>query len=106
MIERPFLDTNVLLYLLSAERAKADRTEALLSERAVISVQVLNEFSAVATRKFGLSWEEVGVALAAVRATCRVEPVTVDAHDLGRELAQRHRLAFYDGVIAASALLA
>ena len=48
---KPFLDTNVVLYLLSADAAKADRAEELLAGGGIISVQVLNEFAAVASRK-------------------------------------------------------
>jgi predicted nucleic acid-binding protein len=46
-----FLDTNVLLYLLSKDAAKADRAEALFATCGIVSVQVLNEFASVATRK-------------------------------------------------------
>ena len=49
-----FLDTNVLLYLLSGDADKADRAEELIADGGVISVQVLNEFASVASRKFGL----------------------------------------------------
>jgi predicted nucleic acid-binding protein len=50
-----FFDTNVLLYLLCDDTAKADRAEALLAGGGVISVQVLNEFASVASRKHGLN---------------------------------------------------
>jgi len=40
-----FFDTNVLLYLLSKDAAKADLAEALLATGGVVSVQVLNEFA-------------------------------------------------------------
>ena len=45
-----FFDTNVVLYLLSADTTKADRAEELLAIGGTISVQVLNEFVAVASR--------------------------------------------------------
>jgi len=51
-----FFDTNVLLYLLSEDAAKADRAEDLLAGGGVISVQVLNELAAVTSRKLGLAW--------------------------------------------------
>ena len=51
---RPFVDTNVLLYLISADAAKAERAEQVLAGRIVISVQVLNEFANVARRKHSL----------------------------------------------------
>ena len=50
-----FFDTNVLLYLLSKDTAKADRAEILLASGGVISVQVLNEFASVASRKLALT---------------------------------------------------
>lgn len=103
---RPFLDTNVLLYLLSGDEAKADRAEALLSRRGVVSVQVLNELANVATRKLGLSWRELGELLEAVRSACTVHSLTEEVHDHARQLAERHRLSFYDAVIVSSALLA
>ena len=50
-----FFDTDVLLYLLSTDAAKADRSEALLVSGGVVSVQVLNEFASVATRKLAMA---------------------------------------------------
>lgn len=46
-----FFDTNVLLYLLSGDAAKADRAETLVAAGGVINVQVLNESASVASRK-------------------------------------------------------
>jgi predicted nucleic acid-binding protein len=106
MSERPFLDTNVLLYLLSGDDDRAGRAEALLGKGGVISVQVLNELVNVATRKLRLTWNEVDDVLAAVRSACRVEALTAEVHERARELAERYRLSFYDGVIVASAQLA
>ena len=101
-----FFDTSVLLYLLSEDAGKADRAEELLERHGVISVQVLNEFAAVATRKLGLPHTDVREVLATIRAICRTEPLTVEVHDKGLEIAARYGFAFYDSVIVASALLA
>jgi len=54
-----FLDSNVVLYLLSADASKADRVERLLKTKPVISVQVLNEVTHVCRRKLGMRWEEI-----------------------------------------------
>lgn len=35
-----------------------------------------------------------------------MEPLTVETHDLGRRIAERHGVAVYDAMIIASALLA
>lgn len=100
-----FHDTNVILYLLSGDANKADRAEELLSDGGRVSVQVLNEFAAVASRKLGMQWREIRDVLEEVRAVCIVEPVTIDTHERGLMLAARYRLHVYDAMIVASALL-
>lgn len=102
----PFFDTNVVLYLLSADPAKAERAEELVAEGGLISVQVLNEVTAVTRRKLGMSWREVRDVLAQLRAACSVAPLTVETHERGLLVAERFRLSVYDGMIVAAALLA
>ena len=101
-----FLDTNVLLYLLSEDRAKADTAQALLRARGTVSVQVLNEFASVATRKLRLGFAEAGELLASIRYFCRVEPVTIETHELGLACCERYGYAVYDSMILAAAMLA
>lgn len=101
-----FFDTNVLLYLLSADGNKADRAEAALAAGGIVSVQVLNEFASVASRKLGMPIPEIREVLAAIRAVCRVVPVGEETHDLGLQVAERYGLSVYDSMIVASALLA
>jgi predicted nucleic acid-binding protein len=99
-----FFDTNVLLYLLSEDAAKADRAEALLADGGVISVQVLNEFASVASRKRRLSWPEIHEVLDTVRRLCRVEPLLLATHERGLEISERYGFSIYDALIVASAL--
>ncbi len=106
MSAEQFFDTNVILYLLSGDRARADRAEAILAQGGTISVQVLNEFAAVASRKLKMTYTEIGDVLATVRAVCRVVPVTQEMHDRALGLADRYRFAFHDAVIVAASLLA
>jgi predicted nucleic acid-binding protein len=102
---KPFFDTNVLLYLLSGDTAKADRAEALLAQGGILSVQVLNEFAAVASRKLGLSYPEIREVLAPIRTICTVEPVTLETHERGLQIAERYGFRLYDAMIIAAALL-
>jgi predicted nucleic acid-binding protein len=101
-----FFDTNVLLYLLSADDARADRAEEALSAGGVLSVQVLNEFASVASRKLKMSIAEIREVLAAIRSVCRIVPVDEATHDLGLQVAEKYGLSVYDAMIVASALLA
>jgi len=99
-----FFDTSVLLYLLSSDSQKADRVEALLAESGTISVQVLNEFTALASRKLKMPLVEIGEVLETVRDICRTEPLTIEDHDRACEIMERYKFSFYDSVIVASAL--
>lgn len=101
-----FFDTSVLLYLLSNDARKADRVEALLAQRGIISVQVLNEFAVVALRKVGLPLRDIKEILDTIRAVCTVEPLTVTTHDRGMEICERYKFSFYDSVMIAAALIA
>ena len=106
MSAKSFVDSNIVLYLLSASTAKADRAEAVLANGGVISVQVLNEVTNVARRKLHMSWVDVDEVLGVLRAVCLIEPLTVQTHEVGRRLAERYQLSVYDAMIVATALLA
>ena len=95
----------MILYLLSADTAKAERAESLVAAGAVISVQVLNELVAVMRRKLDMRWGEVPIT-SGIRAVCRVHPLTVEVHERGLALGQRLGVSIYDGTIIASALMA
>ena len=99
-----FFDSNVVLYLVSGDAAKADRAESLLAAGGTISVQVLNEIANVARRKMRLTWAETHAFLSTIRAVLHVEPLTVETHEAGLGLAERHGLSIYDAMIAAAAL--
>jgi predicted nucleic acid-binding protein len=101
-----FFDTNILLYLLSADASKASRAEALLAQGGTISVQVLNEFVAVASRKLRLSWPEIHEVLGPIRAVCSVNPITTEVHERALQVAERYGFSIYDALIVAAALQA
>ena len=101
-----FFDTSVVLYLLSGDSEKADRAEALLADGGAVSVQVLNEFAAVAIGKLALSVAEVREVLGTVRVLCATHPVTEQTHDRGLEVAERYGFSLYESMIVAAALLA
>ena len=76
-----FIDSNVILYLLSGDSAKADRAEAILGKGGIISVQVLNEVTSVCLRKLKMTWEEIDTVLVAVKAACDVVPLTLESYE-------------------------
>jgi predicted nucleic acid-binding protein len=100
-----FIDTSVLLYLLSADNHKADQAEIIVRAAGLISVQVLNEMANVARRKLAMSWMEINEVLALIRSICPVAPLTIETHDRGRLVAERYGLSVYDAMVVAAGLL-
>lgn len=101
-----FFDTNVLLYLASADTVKAERAEVILLRGGAISVQVLNEAANVLRRKVRLSWRETNTFLGLLRRVLTVHPVTIETHEAGMALAERYTLSLYDALIVAAAIRA
>lgn len=104
-----FLDTNVLVYSISdvpEEAAKRERARALIDGgRIALSVQVLQEFYAQATKP-NRSWAISPDAAQALIARWRRFPVqeaTVALLDSGFEIQRRHRFNFWDCMIIAAA---
>jgi predicted nucleic acid-binding protein len=107
MSARIFLDTNVLVYALAEDDPRSTRVYSLLAGGTIVSVQVLNEFAAVARRKLQMSWVEVEEALAAIRAICPAPaPITVRTHEAALAISVRYGYRIYDALIAAAALQA
>ena len=97
MSDKAFFDTNILVYVVGQTDERTSKAEALVANGGVISVQVLNELASVSRRKLGLSWEDVGDALAAVRVLCpSPTPLTTDTHDAGWRIPAMYSFTFYD----------
>jgi predicted nucleic acid-binding protein len=104
-VNQPFIDSNVVLYLLSADPSKANQAEAILQAGGSVSVQVLNEVASVCLRKLKMPWPEINALLQAVKASCDVVPLTLASHEKAIEIAQRFQLSLYDANIVACAVM-
>ena len=102
---KAFLDTNVLIYAVTQNDPRTARAEELLASGGVVSVQVLNEFTAVARRKLQMPWTEVGEAVQAFLVLCRSPlPITLDIHEAARTTAAKLGCNIYDALVVAAAL--
>lgn len=99
-----FFDTNVLMYIATTDRIKADQSERLMRIGGTISVQILNEITNVSRRKFKASWDDTFTFLSTVRAHLTVVPLTIEIHTTGLRLAERYGFSVYDSFIVAAAL--
>lgn len=99
-----FLDTNILVYAVLDEGPKVKVAQELIASGCILGVQVLNEFAAVARRKFGKQWNEIVQALGIIRdLSGDVVPITTETHDRALTIAARYGFGFYDALIIASA---
>jgi predicted nucleic acid-binding protein len=89
---------------MSGDNVRADRAEAIISNGGVISVQVLNEFASVASRKLGLSYSDIRETLKIIREICNIQPLTLETHEQGLEIAERYGFSLYDSMIVSAAL--
>jgi predicted nucleic acid-binding protein len=105
MNDKPFLDTNVILYAFRRDDARGQVAETLLAAGGSLSVQVLNEFVAVARRKLDKGWEDVRNALGILRVFCpEPAPITVETHERAVHIAERYGYSIFDSLIIAAAL--
>jgi predicted nucleic acid-binding protein len=72
-----------------ADESESNLPEVELGRSGTVSVQVLNEFASVATRKPKMPVAEVREVLGTVRTLCRVVPLSEETHDLGLAIAER-----------------
>jgi predicted nucleic acid-binding protein len=83
MSGRVFFDTSVLIYAVSSGDSRAAIAERLLASGGHISVQVLNEFGAVARRKRRMSWPEITEAIQAMRCDLVYSEDMQDGQQIG-----------------------
>ncbi len=103
--DKPFFDTNVILYAFRRGHTHGPVAETLLAAGGALSVQVLNEFVAVARRKLGKSWEEVRRAFDILRVFCpEPVPLTVETHERAVQIAERFGYSMFHSLIIAAAL--
>jgi predicted nucleic acid-binding protein len=104
MTVRSFFDTNVLVYTDDADAPeKCERALALWqkhrsSGRAVVSVQVLQEYFAASTRRLGV---DPGIAIEKLMLFARADVVNPAADDVvsAARLSIEHKLSFWDAMI-------
>lgn len=109
MSGREFVDTNILVYADDARdaekqaRARDLIRNLLLERRGVLSLQVLQEFFAAATRKLGM---DAATARDRILLYGRFELIRLSFDDLlaAIDLHRLHELSFWDALIVRAAI--
>jgi predicted nucleic acid-binding protein len=105
VVDRFFIDSNILLYTVGPDIAKGVRATELVLSRPIISVQVLNEFVNVARKKLKLDWVPIETSLESTLKHCRVVSLTLDTHSRAVEFSKNDNIGIYDANIVAAAEL-
>lgn len=106
------LDTNVLIYAISAEDHRGRRAKALALldrigvARPILPLQVVGEYLNVARRNVQLDLADALVMIEAIMAVYCCEPTRADDFIGAVEIAARHNLQYFDALIVKVALRA
>lgn len=106
LVNRVFVDTNVLVYTVSGEKQKQPHARALVAQvpEVVISAQVLSEFTNVCLRQRLLSLEEIEPIVTAWMQAYEVVPVEAATIRTAYRVKRRYGYSWWDCVMLAAAL--
>jgi predicted nucleic acid-binding protein len=99
-----FVDTHVVLYSLSDDVAKRRRALAILVDRPMLSLQVLNEAANVMRRKLGFAIPAIREVVLRWMGESRLHPLAPSTLLSALDVAQRYGFSHYDSLIVAAAL--
>lgn len=99
-----FVDTNIALYSLSDDVTKRGKALAILIERPVLSLQVLNEAANVMRRKLGFEIPAIREVLLRWLRESRLHPLAPSTLLSALDVAVRYGFSHYDSLIIAAAL--
>ena len=107
MNDKPFFDSNVLIYSYSdLFPDKQDKARQLINSYndAFISTQVLNEFVSAFNKKLKADWPDIINSLDEITDNFTIFTNTPDTVKEACKIAQKYRFSFYDSLIIAAAL--
>jgi predicted nucleic acid-binding protein len=105
MLDRAFLDTNVLVYAFTSNDPRKAIAEELILDGGVVGVQTLNEFVNVERNKVKASWSTILDWLRIINKLCPPPvPLTMETHHRGLQITQAFGYHIYDSLMLGAAL--
>lgn len=112
MADKVFIDTNILVYLFDkSEKQKQTRIKTFISEylsraKIYLSVQVINEFINVTSRKitFPISSDKQKDIIELVSDLFFITPLNLSTTLGALEISTKYKLSYWDSLIISSAL--
>ncbi len=106
MTDKPFLDTNIVLYTIGQDKLKTEVARGLVATAPFVSAQVINECVNVCLQKFGFSRDRAYAFADNVMRRTNVLPLDEAVIRKSAEIAIRQQISNWDALIVAAALLA
>ncbi|MBF0377361.1 MAG: PIN domain-containing protein [Desulfamplus sp.] len=113
MIDNIFIDTNIWIYAFlgnEQDNSKQLKTLALFEEiptesKVIISIQVVNEFHWILTRKYKISEELINEkVIKGIVAFANIVPLDFQTYQDALRVRSKYTISFWDSLIIASAL--
>lgn len=99
-----FFDSNILIYTLDKASEKQDVSFALWRGGAVVSTQVIMEFTNVCIKKLNFSRQDAYENAKNIIASSIVRPITAKSLTLAFEISTQYGFSHWDSLVIASAL--
>jgi predicted nucleic acid-binding protein len=102
--EKTFLDSNILIYLVSSDESKKEKSTILLNPRFYISTQVVAENINVCLRKFKLTKDKAYNHGNFLLSKFNLITIEKSFFPIAFQLSKKYQFSFWDSLIVATAL--
>ncbi|MGE5341987.1 MAG: PIN domain-containing protein [Candidatus Omnitrophota bacterium] len=104
MKDRVFLDSNIVIYSLGADKFKKEIAVDLLKKSPCISIQVVNEVVNISIKKLKMPNFDAYDIGRMLMNNCKTIPLTENIVLKGFVISQRYGFSFWDSLIVAAAI--
>lgn len=103
-LERIFLDSNILVYLVGQDELKGEKVRHILKPEMIISTQVIIENVNACLKKLKLTKDSSFAHGQMLQSNFKVVTITTDIISLSFFLSKKYQLSLWDSLIVATAL--
>ena len=108
-----FIDTNIWIYAFLSEKTGNEKNKIILQfleaeikqNLLVTSIQCINEFHNVLSRKYGTCGEEIKQYINGICEISEIIPLNIDVYWKALDLIKKFKFSFWDSLITSAAIL-
>ncbi len=111
--KKVFIDTNIWIYAFLSEKTGNEKNKIILQfleaeikqNLLVTSIQCINEFHNVLSRKYGIGGGEIKQYINGICEISEIIPLNIDVYWKALDLIKKFKFSFWDSLIASAAIL-